>query len=91
MTHVWKAKYCQHSSTTPRDLQIQYNFCHYPNTTLFAEMEKKANPKTAMELQVTSVAKIILNVKNQARGLTFIFQNLLESYSNKSSVILKYE
>ena len=54
-------------------------------------MEKKANPKTAMELQVTSLAKIILNVKNQARGLTFIFQNLLESYSNKSSVILKYE
>ena len=42
-----------------------------------------------MEFQVTSVANTILNVKNQAGGLTSIFQNVLESYSNKSSVILK--
>ena len=62
-----------------------------PTPLFLQKWKKKANPKTAMELQVTSLAKIILNVKNQARGLTFIFQNLLESYSNKSSVILKYE
>lgn len=40
-----------------------------------------------MELQLTSVAKIILNVKNQAGGLISIFQNLLETYNNQISVI----
>ena len=40
-----------------------------------------------MELLLTSVAKIILNVKNQAGGLISIFQNLLETYNNQISVI----
>ena len=36
----WKSKHCQQSNTTPRNLQIQYNLCYYPNNSLFAEMEK---------------------------------------------------
>lgn len=39
-----------------------------------------------MELQLTSVAKIILNVKTVG-GLISIFQNLLETYNNQISVI----